>query len=149
MPYGITQCYLSPGSSDFPAFTPAKAGTRFSDPEGCKAELNWVVISEDSLRAKYSTLYFLPQKNQKVSWLRIEPTTESRKSKILTTKPSWKVVQTHVYCNGFHTHTTMYRNVTYSNLKLYHCNDDTEINLTETIPEFFRLRQQTAGLQPC
>ena len=29
MPYGITQCYLPPG----------KAGTRFSDPEGCKAEL--------------------------------------------------------------------------------------------------------------
>jgi len=27
MPYRITQCYLSPGSSDFPAFTPAKAGT--------------------------------------------------------------------------------------------------------------------------
>ena len=32
MPYGITQCYLPPGSSDFPAFTPAKAGTQFSDP---------------------------------------------------------------------------------------------------------------------
>ena len=30
MPYGITQCYLPPGSVDFPAFTPAKAGTRFS-----------------------------------------------------------------------------------------------------------------------
>ena len=34
MPYGITQCYLPPGSSDFPAFTPAKSGTRFSDPGG-------------------------------------------------------------------------------------------------------------------
>jgi len=32
MPYGITQCYLPPDSSDFPAFTPAEAGTRFSDP---------------------------------------------------------------------------------------------------------------------
>ena len=32
MPYGITQCYLPPGSSDFPAFNPAKAGTRFSNP---------------------------------------------------------------------------------------------------------------------
>jgi len=31
MPYGITQCYLPPGSSDFPAFTPAEAGTPFSD----------------------------------------------------------------------------------------------------------------------
>ena len=31
MPYGITQCYLPTGSSDFPAFTPAEAGTRFSN----------------------------------------------------------------------------------------------------------------------
>jgi len=34
MPYGITQCYLRPGRGDFPAFTPAEAGTRFSDPGG-------------------------------------------------------------------------------------------------------------------
>ena len=34
MPYGITQCYLPPSSGDSPAFTPAKAGTRFSDPRG-------------------------------------------------------------------------------------------------------------------
>ena len=34
MPYEITQCYLPPGTGDFPAFTPAKAGTRFSDPGG-------------------------------------------------------------------------------------------------------------------
>jgi len=33
IPYGITQCYLPPGRGDFPAFTPAEAGTRFSDPE--------------------------------------------------------------------------------------------------------------------
>jgi len=38
MPYEITQRYL-PGCHpaevrDFPAFTPAEAGTRFSDPEG-------------------------------------------------------------------------------------------------------------------
>ena len=32
MPYAITQWYLPPGSGDFPAFTPAEAGTRFSDP---------------------------------------------------------------------------------------------------------------------
>jgi len=44
MPYGITQCYLPPGSGDFLAFTPAEAGTRFSDPSGCKAELTGVVI---------------------------------------------------------------------------------------------------------
>jgi len=34
VPYGITQCYLPPGSSDFSVFTPAKAGTRISDPDG-------------------------------------------------------------------------------------------------------------------
>ena len=34
MPYGITQCYLPPGSGDFPAFSPAEAGTRFSNPRG-------------------------------------------------------------------------------------------------------------------
>ena len=34
MPYGITRCYLSPSSGDFPTFTPAEAGTRFSDPGG-------------------------------------------------------------------------------------------------------------------
>ena len=30
----ITQCYLPPGRGDIPAFTPAEAGTRFSDPGG-------------------------------------------------------------------------------------------------------------------
>jgi len=34
MPYEITQCYLPPGRGDFPFFTPAEAGTRFSDPGG-------------------------------------------------------------------------------------------------------------------
>jgi len=34
VPYGITQCYLPPGRGDIPAFTPAEAGTRFSDPRG-------------------------------------------------------------------------------------------------------------------
>jgi len=33
VPYGITQCYLPPGSGDFLIFTPAEAGTRFSDME--------------------------------------------------------------------------------------------------------------------
>ena len=32
MPYGITQCYLPPDRGDIPAFTPAEAGTRLSDP---------------------------------------------------------------------------------------------------------------------
>ena len=34
MPHGITQCYLPPGRGDIPAFTPAEAGIRFSDPRG-------------------------------------------------------------------------------------------------------------------
>ena len=34
MPYLITQCYLPPSSGDFPIFTPAEAGTRFSDHGG-------------------------------------------------------------------------------------------------------------------
>jgi len=38
MQFGITQCYLSPGSGDFPTFTPSKAGT-LATLEGCKAEL--------------------------------------------------------------------------------------------------------------
>ena len=38
MPHGITQSYLPPGRGDIPALTPAEAGTRLSDPEGCKAE---------------------------------------------------------------------------------------------------------------
>ena len=36
---GITQCYLPPGRGDMPAFTPAEAGTRFSDPGGMQG---WV-----------------------------------------------------------------------------------------------------------
>ena len=42
MPHGITQCYLPPGRGDIPALAPAEAGTRLSDPEGCKAELTCV-----------------------------------------------------------------------------------------------------------
>ena len=37
MPYGITHCYLPPGSGDIPALSPAEAGTRLSDP-------GWVVV---------------------------------------------------------------------------------------------------------
>jgi len=37
VPYGITQCYLPPGRGDVLALTLAKAGTRLSDPGGCKA----------------------------------------------------------------------------------------------------------------
>jgi len=37
--HGITQCYLPPGRGDIPVFTPAKAGTQFSDPGGMQC---WV-----------------------------------------------------------------------------------------------------------
>jgi len=37
--YRITQCYLPPDRCDIPVFTPAEAGSRLSDPGGCKAEL--------------------------------------------------------------------------------------------------------------
>jgi len=37
-----SQCYLSPDRGKNPAFTPADAGTRFSEPEGRKAELTYV-----------------------------------------------------------------------------------------------------------
>ena len=39
MPHGITQYYLPPGRGDIPAFTPAEAGTRLSDPGGMQG---WV-----------------------------------------------------------------------------------------------------------
>ena len=45
MPYGITQCYLPPDRGDIPAFTPAEAGTRLSDPGGRKAELSSVDLA--------------------------------------------------------------------------------------------------------
>ena len=40
--YGITQCYLPSDSGNIPALNPSRAGTRFSDPRGCKAELTWL-----------------------------------------------------------------------------------------------------------
>ena len=43
MPYGITQRYMPPGSGDFPAFIPAKAGSRFSDPRGVQG---WVDLGD-------------------------------------------------------------------------------------------------------
>jgi len=39
VPYGITQYYLLPGRADIPAFTPAEADTRLSDPGGMQG---WV-----------------------------------------------------------------------------------------------------------
>ena len=37
MPYTITQCYLPLDRGDIPAFTPAEAGTRLSDPGGMQS----------------------------------------------------------------------------------------------------------------
>jgi len=34
VPYRIAECYLPPDRADIPAFTPAEAGTRLSDPRG-------------------------------------------------------------------------------------------------------------------
>ena len=39
MPYGITQCYLSPHRDNIPAFTPAEAGTWLGYPIGMQG---WV-----------------------------------------------------------------------------------------------------------
>ena len=61
----IIRCYLPPGSGDFPACTPAEACTQFSEPEGCKTDLTYVVvISQDSLVTKdshLSTKYFVAE----------------------------------------------------------------------------------------
>jgi len=58
--YGITQYYLPPRSSDFPAFYPPEAGTRFSDLGGMQG---WVDLIEfysiqnwPSMSARWSTL---------------------------------------------------------------------------------------------
>ena len=51
--------------------------------EGCKA---WVVvISLDSSRSKYVVAHL--RNNRAVSWLEIEPATESRKSNVRTSTP--------------------------------------------------------------
>jgi len=54
MPYEITQCYLPPGRGDFLAFTPAEAGTRFSDPGGMQGwvDLSWPVNRHTTLSSK-------------------------------------------------------------------------------------------------
>jgi len=48
----ITQCYLPPGRGDFPSFTPAEAGTRFSDPGGMQGWAgswsHWLEVSKQN-----------------------------------------------------------------------------------------------------
>jgi len=81
MPHGITQCYLLPDRCDFPAFALAAGGTRFSDPRRMQG-----------LTRVYPKIVYPPvmvtylRNNRTVSWPGIEPTTESYKSNVLTTR---------------------------------------------------------------
>ena len=56
MPYGITQCYLSPDRGDIPAFTLAEAGTQLSDPGGMQGWVDlvggWPVTYRDGIPAR-------------------------------------------------------------------------------------------------
>ena len=61
MPYGITQCYLPPDRAVIRTFTPAEAGTEFSDPGGMQGWVNlvgclhteMVYLPEDGHPSKY------------------------------------------------------------------------------------------------
>jgi len=54
MPCGIsiTQCYLSPGRGENPAFTPAEACTRFSDPGWMQGWVDLCYVKADRLGIK-------------------------------------------------------------------------------------------------
>ena len=54
MPYRITQRYLPPDRGDIPAFTPAEAGTRLSDPGGMQG---WV----DSVGWLHTEMVYPPE----------------------------------------------------------------------------------------
>ena len=55
MSYGITQCYLPPCSGENPAFTPAEAGTRFSDPGGMQGWVDLCYVKADRLAIEPAT----------------------------------------------------------------------------------------------
>ena len=62
MPYRITQCYVPPDRGDIPAFTPAEAGIRLSDPGGMEGlagllRTEMVYPHEDAV-TRPSTYYF-------------------------------------------------------------------------------------------
>jgi len=65
MPYGITQCYLSPGSGDFPRlYSQPKLVLDLATPEGCKVELK-LYRTRTYKAVRYGTCYrkdhaFLP-----------------------------------------------------------------------------------------
>jgi len=66
MPYEIIQCYLPPGRGDVPPLPQPKLVLDLATPEGCKAELTWmVVISQDSLPAKYGFAFLIEGERQK------------------------------------------------------------------------------------
>ena len=64
MPHGITQCYLPPDRDDIPAFTPAEAGTRLSDPGGMQG---WVDLVDLVMRSAYS--FYHIQRSLFYAWL--------------------------------------------------------------------------------
>jgi len=51
MPYGITQFNLPPGRGNFPAFTPAEAGPRLSDPGEMQ---DWVDLGCDCNQRQFT-----------------------------------------------------------------------------------------------
>jgi len=73
-----------PAAMTFPPLPQSKLVLDLATPEGCKAESNVVVIPK--IVYPRNTVTYL-RNNRKVSWLGIEPATESRKSNVLTTTP--------------------------------------------------------------
>jgi len=85
MPYGITQCYLPPGSGDFPILcylSQSKLVLDLVALEGCTAELVWCFYPKLVYWRKTVTRL---RNNWAVSWLRTDLATKSRMSTILTT----------------------------------------------------------------
>jgi len=68
-----SQCYLPPGRGDIPAFTPAKAGTQFSEPGGMQ-RIRWVDQFRSDLFKRHSLLTFIIYANSRnadwcsISW---------------------------------------------------------------------------------
>ena len=54
MSYGITQCYLPPGSGDFPALPQPKLVLDFATAQGWKAELRWLQFPRQFTRQRRS-----------------------------------------------------------------------------------------------
>ena len=44
--------YLPPGRGDIPAFTPAEAGTRFSDPGGMQGSVDLLVVGVSAIQGQ-------------------------------------------------------------------------------------------------